>query len=110
MRAVIAAPDGVRPEGIDMVAADGDDLRDLALIDRKARLDKMLRGRPEGIFIAPFERDAIGPDLFVASCRMNLEGIVSKHRARRYRPRTCDCVKVKNRQHPALSRVIDTFS
>jgi hypothetical protein len=35
---------------------------------------------------------------------MNLEGLVSKHRERRYRPRTCDWVKVKNRKHPAFSR------
>jgi bifunctional non-homologous end joining protein LigD len=35
---------------------------------------------------------------------MGLEGLVSKHRERRYRPRTCDWVKVKNRAHPAMER------
>lgn len=34
---------------------------------------------------------------------------VSKHRERLYRPRTCDWIKVKNRQHPAYSRVADQF-
>jgi ATP-dependent DNA ligase len=88
---------------------EGDDLRDLPLLDRKDRLGKLLRGRPEGIFVAPFEQGEIGPKLFDAACRMKLEGIVSKHRTRRYRPKTCDWVKVKNRSHPAFSRVMDQF-
>lgn len=90
----------------DLVAIDGDDLRDAPLFERKARLGKLLKGRPEGIFIAPFEAGEIGPDLFRAACDMRLEGIVSKHRERRYRPRTCDWIKVKNRKHPAFKRVI----
>ena len=35
-----------------------------------------------GIFVNPFERGEIGPDLFRAACRMGLEGLVSKHRDR----------------------------
>lgn len=93
----------------DLVALDGDDLRDLPLFERKARLGKLLKGRPEGIFIAPFEAGEIGPYLFRAACDMRLEGIVSKHRERRYRPRTCDWVKVENRTHPAFRRVMDSF-
>lgn len=93
----------------DLVAIDGDDLREMPLFERKARLGKLLKGRPEGIFVAPVEAGEIGPDLFDAACRMGLEGLVSKHRERRYRPRTCDWVKVKNRQHPAFSRVMDQF-
>jgi bifunctional non-homologous end joining protein LigD len=93
----------------DCIALDGDDLRDLPLFERKAKLAQLLRGRPEGIFVAPFEQAAIGPQLFEAACKMELEGIVSKHRQRRYRPRTCEWVKVKNRQHPACSRVADKF-
>jgi ATP-dependent DNA ligase len=93
----------------DLVAAGAEDLRDEPLRARKAQLEKLLKGRPEGIFIAPFEQGQIGPSLFEAACRMGLEGLVSKHRERRYRPRTCDWVKVKNRQHPAFSRVMDQF-
>lgn len=93
----------------DVMALDGDDLRELPLFERKDRLGKLLRGRPEGIFVAPFEAGEIGPQLFEAACRMELEGIVSKHRERRYRPRTCDWVKVKNRAHPAFRRVSDQF-
>lgn len=93
----------------DLVAFGGEDLRDEPLHARKAQLDKLLRGRPQGIFIAPFEPGEIGLSLFEAACRMGLEGLVSKHRERRYRPRTCDWVKVKNREHPAFSRVMDQF-
>ncbi|MBR1198803.1 DNA ligase [Bradyrhizobium sp. AUGA SZCCT0158] len=93
----------------DLVAEGGDDLRDLPLFERKARLGKLLKGRPEGIFVAPFQRGEIGPHLFLASCRMKLEGLVSKHLLRKYRPRICEWRKVKNRQHPAFSRVMDTF-
>lgn len=91
----------------DLFAFGGEDLGDQPLLDRKAQLDKLLRGRAQGIFVAPFERGEIGPDLFTAACRMRLEGIVSKHRQRRYRAKTCDWIKVKNRQHPAYGRVAD---
>jgi len=93
----------------DILALEGEDLRDLPLVDRKDRLGKLLRGRPEGIFVAPFEQGEIGPKLFDAACRMKLEGLVSKHRGQKYRPKTCDWVKVKNRAHPAFSRVMDQF-
>lgn len=93
----------------DCVVLEGDDLRELPLFERKGRLAQLLRGRAQGIFVAPFERGEIGPSLFDAACRMKLEGIVSKHRERRYRPRTCDWIKVKNRLHPAYSRVADQF-
>ena len=36
--------------------------------------------------MAPFEQGEIGPELFEAACRMGLEGLVSKHRERVYRP------------------------
>jgi ATP-dependent DNA ligase len=101
--------DAAQLYAFDLIAADGDDLRELPLFERKARLGKLLRGRPEGIFVAPFESGEIGPGLFEAACRMKLEGIVSKHRERRYRPKTCDWVKVKNRAHPAFTRVSDQF-
>ena len=46
----------------------------MPLLDRKGQLEKLLRGRSQGIFVAPFERGEIGPDLFTAACRMRLEG------------------------------------
>ena len=39
---------------------------------------------------------------------MGLEGMVSKHRDRPYRAgRSPNWIKVKNRQHPAFSRVLE---
>ncbi|MFB6460439.1 ATP-dependent DNA ligase [Bradyrhizobium tunisiense] len=88
----------------DLLAEDGEDLRSQPLHARKGRLGRLLRRQPGGIFAAPFEPGAIGPRLFAAACEMGLEGLVSKHRMRRYRPRTCDWIKVKNRAHPAMAR------
>jgi bifunctional non-homologous end joining protein LigD len=47
---------------------------------RKANLAQLLARRPDGITVAPFERDEIGRDLFRAACRIGHEGLVSKHR------------------------------
>lgn len=78
----------------DILALDGDDLRRLPLCERKEKLAKILQRRPEGIFVAPFERGEIG-----RACSMRR--VVSALRVwspstARYRPRTCDWVKVKN--------------
>ena len=95
----------------DMLAGDGDDMRELPLSMHKANLARLLARRSEGIFVAPFEQGEIGPDLFRAACRMGLEGLVSKRRDRPYQPgRSKHWIKVKNRQHPAMSRVMEAFS
>ena len=95
----------------DILALDGDDLRGLPLSMRKTNLARLLRGRPDGMFVAPFEQGEIGPDLFRAACEMGLEGMVSKRADRPYRAgRSKDWVKVKNRKHPAMHRVMDSFS
>ena len=73
---------------------------------RKTNLAELLRGRPDGIFVAPFEQGEIGPDLFRAACSMGLEGMVSKRADRPYcAGRSKHWVKVKNLKHPAFSRV-----
>ena len=57
----------------DVLAIDGEDVRDLPLSMRKANLDRLLRGRPDGISMNPFEIGAIGPDLFRAACSLGLK-------------------------------------
>jgi ATP-dependent DNA ligase len=90
----------------DVLAIDGEDLRDLPLSMRKTNLDRLLRGRPDGIFVNPFETGPIGPDLFRVACGMGLEGMVSKRGDRPYRSgRSKDWIKVKNRTHHAFDRV-----
>jgi ATP-dependent DNA ligase len=62
----------------DVLAIGSEDLRALPLSMRKTNLERLLRGRPDGIFVNPFETGAIGPDLFRAACKMGLEGLVLK--------------------------------
>jgi ATP-dependent DNA ligase len=83
----------------DVLAMDGDDLRNLPLSMRKANLARLLRGRPD-VLVNPFEQGEIGPDRFHAACRMGLEGLVSKPRDRPYQAgRSKHWIKVKNRKH-----------
>jgi bifunctional non-homologous end joining protein LigD len=92
----------------DMLAGDGDDMRQLPLSRRKANLARLLARRSEGIFIAPFEQGEIGPDLFRAACNMGLEGLVSKRKDRPYRAgRSPHWVKVKNPKSSAMARAKD---
>ncbi|MDI3559554.1 RNA ligase family protein [Bradyrhizobium sp. Arg816] len=100
--------DEVQLYAFDIIALGGEDLRPLPLSMRKTNLARLLRGRPDGMFVAPFEAAAIGPELFGAACRMGLEGLVSKRKDRRYGAgRSRDWIKVKNRAHPAFTRVMD---
>jgi bifunctional non-homologous end joining protein LigD len=103
--------DEVQLYAFDVLAMDGDDLRGLPLSMRKTNLARLLRGRPDGLFIAPFEVGEIGPKLFAAACSMGLEGLVSKRADRRYSGgRSKDWVKMKNRSHPAMERVKEAFA
>ena len=73
---------------------------------RKTNLARLLVRRPDGIFVAPFEQGAIGPDLFRAACNMGLEGMVSKRSDRPYPAgRSRDWVKVRSRRHHVFDRV-----
>jgi ATP-dependent DNA ligase len=94
----------------DVLALDGEDLRKLPLSMRKTNLARLLARRPDGIFVAPYEAGKIGPDLFRAACNMGLEGLVSKRADSLYRSgRSKDWIKLKNRNHPAMDRVMDSF-
>jgi len=94
----------------DIMALDGDDLRGLPLSMRKTNLARLLARRPDGIFAAPFEQGEIRPDLFRAACDMGLEGLVSKRRDRPCQGgRSKYWIKVKNRKHPAMDRVRESF-
>ena len=73
----------LRTKGSTVPAGRGDDLRMLTLSMRKTNLERLLARRLEGVFINPFERGELRPDLFRAACNMGLEGLVSK---RHHRP------------------------
>jgi ATP-dependent DNA ligase len=58
----------------------------------------------------PFEPGEIASDLFRKACEFGLEGLVSKRADHPYRVgRSKDWVKVKNRNHPAMDRVMDAL-
>jgi bifunctional non-homologous end joining protein LigD len=102
--------DEVQLCAFDVLAIDGEDIRSLPLSMRKTQLDRLLRGRPDGIFVNPFEMGAIGPDLFRAACDMDLEGLVSKRSDQPYRAgKSPHWIKVKNRRHHAFDRVQVSF-
>jgi bifunctional non-homologous end joining protein LigD len=102
--------DEVQFYAFDMLVGDGEDLRKLPLTMRKTNLARLLARRVDGIFLSDFEQGEIGPDLFRHACLMGLEGLVSKLKDRPYRPgRSPNWVKVKNRRHPAFSRVMKAF-
>ncbi|MGY4224306.1 bifunctional non-homologous end joining protein LigD [Bradyrhizobium sp. USDA 4503] len=103
--------DEVQLYAFDILALEGDDLRKLPLHLRKANLARILARRIDGIHLAPFEQGGIGPELYRHACLMGLEGLVSKHRDRIYTAgRSKNWIKVKNRTHPAMSRVKDALS
>jgi bifunctional non-homologous end joining protein LigD len=60
------------PYAFDIMALDGEDLRQLPLSLCKTDLARLLARRPDGIFVAPYEQGEIGPDLFRAACTMGL--------------------------------------
>ena len=102
--------DEVQFYAFDILVEGGEDVRKLPLSMRKTNLARLLARRVDGIFLSDFEQGEIGPDLFWHACLMGLEGLVSKHRESPYRAGRSDRrIKVKNRAHPALSRVQDQF-
>ncbi len=65
----------------DLLMLDGNDLRRKSFAERKAALSKLLKRAHEGIqYVEHFEGD--GEEMFVAVCKLGLEGI-----SRRPRPR-----------------------
>jgi bifunctional non-homologous end joining protein LigD len=98
--------DEVQFYAFDCLVSDGEDVRKLP---RKANLSRLLTRRVDGI-LSDFEQGEIGPDLFRHACLMGLEGLVSKYKDRPYRAgRSLHWIKIKNRKHPAMSRVMDAF-
>ena len=77
----------------------------LPLAKRKVKLEGLLKGRPAGIFVNPFEVGAIGPDLFRAPCSLGLVGLVSKRSDRPYRGRAV----ARLDQGEELDRVREAF-
>ena len=90
----------------DLIEHDGDDLRDLPLLERKQRLKNLLGGKSKrrAIRFAEHLTDD-GQTVFEHVCRMGIEGIVSKRTHAPYRSgpsRTW--LKCKNPESAAVRR------
>jgi bifunctional non-homologous end joining protein LigD len=80
----------------DLLYLDGYDLRKLPLIERKERLRELLNGGDSPLLQYCDHIDADGAAFLRESCRLGLEGIISKRRDRPYvAGRSRDWVKVK---------------
>ena len=88
----------------DLIEHDGDDLRDLPLIERKWGLFRLLGKAKRAIrFVEHLTGD--GPTVFEHVCRMGLEGIVSKRTDAPYRSGPSKLwVKTKNPASEAVRR------
>jgi bifunctional non-homologous end joining protein LigD len=87
----------------DLLWLDGDDLRPLPLIERKARLKRLLRRRSNHLIADAMSVDGRGKALMAAVEQHDLEGIVAKRKTDPYR-RGVHWWKIKN---PAYSQADD---
>jgi bifunctional non-homologous end joining protein LigD len=88
----------------DLLELNGEDLRSLPLVDRKAKLAKLLARSRSGIVFND-HTDEDGIVIFQHACKMGLEGIVSKRLSAPYRSGPSkDWIKVKNPDGPAMVR------
>ena len=78
----------------DLVWLDGGDLRERALVERKAALRKLVPLEPQAVRYV--EHVASGTKLFRAICELDMEGIVAKQAAGLYTPEATTWVKIKN--------------
>jgi bifunctional non-homologous end joining protein LigD len=78
----------------DLLFVDGEDITTLPLVDRKARLAKLLTGAPESIRYSDHQIGR-GPDFYRLACEHGLEGIVSKRVNGRYEPDRRSWLKTK---------------
>jgi bifunctional non-homologous end joining protein LigD len=88
----------------DLIELNGDDLRREPLVVRKATLASVVAKASPALRLNE-HIEADGPTVFVHSCKMGLEGVVSKRKASSYRSgRSTDWLKFKNLAAPAAKR------
>jgi bifunctional non-homologous end joining protein LigD len=70
--------DRMRYYAFDLLYCEGFDLREATLLDRKALLEQILVGAPASIRFSEHLAEHDGPTILEHTCRLGLEGIVSK--------------------------------
>jgi bifunctional non-homologous end joining protein LigD len=79
----------------DVLWLDGEDLRSLPLVERKARLGEALSSAAAPLVVSTYH-EGRGPELLAGACAIGAEGIVSKRRGSRYvSGRTREWIKAK---------------
>ena len=99
-------PGGARPGymAFDLLALDGDDLRDEPLERRKELLAELLAGAPDDVRYSQHVRGN-GEASFHAACALHLEGVVGKRADSPYRgERNGDWIKLKCEMHQGYTR------
>lgn len=94
----------------DVIYLDGDDLRNLPLIERKRRLQSVTPDRRERSrlrYHSHVERH--GRALYQLTCERDLEGIVAKHRNGAYDTRKPAWIKIKNPNYSQKERCEELF-
>jgi bifunctional non-homologous end joining protein LigD len=80
----------------DLIEHDGEDLRNLPFLDRKAALARLLHETEAGILLNEHIAED-GPTVFAHACRLGAEGIVSKRVDGTYHSGPCRIwIKVRN--------------
>jgi bifunctional non-homologous end joining protein LigD len=88
----------------DLIELDGADLRNLAFLNRKAALARLLRNTKAGIVLNEHVAGD-GPTVFEHACRLGAEGIVSKKVDGTYQSGPCSVwIKVRNPASIAVQR------
>ena len=93
----------------DLIELNGDDVRRLPLLDRKARLRKILAKPKDGVHFGDhIEGDGIV--VYEHACKLGCEGIVAKRKDLPYESgRSRRWLKIKNPNSPATKREDGTF-
>lgn len=61
----------------DLLALDGEDIREQALIDRKEKLESLMKDAPKNLYYSRFVKGC-GKESFAAACEAGMEGIIGK--------------------------------
>ncbi|HKL94564.1 MAG TPA: DNA ligase D [Clostridia bacterium] len=67
----------------DILALNGEDLRDEKLVDRKNTLKKIMKNAPENLYYSKHIKGR-GEDFFESACELDLEGIIGKKANSKY--------------------------
>jgi bifunctional non-homologous end joining protein LigD len=95
----------------DLLFLDGEDVRGVPLIERKARLRQILRRKKSRIFYVD-HIETQGRALFDKACELDLEGIVAKRKDSTYRPTekpSRDWIKIKNPNYSQAEGRLELF-